>query len=69
MFGHYLHALTAHSPTQYKLACLRSLNTENQERLFGQARVIAESCTNHHADNVIAQVPNNNSVSMLHKSL
>ena len=56
MFGHYLHALTAHSPTQYELCCLRSLNTENQERLFGQARRIAETCTNHHAQNVIPQV-------------
>lgn len=56
MFGHYLHALTAHSATQYELACLRSLNTENQERLFGQARGIAENCTNHHPENVIPQV-------------
>lgn len=56
MFGHYLHAITAHSPTQYELASLRSLNTENQERLFGQARSIAESCTNHHAENVIPQI-------------
>lgn len=56
MFGHYLHALTAHSPTQYELASLRSLNTENQERLFGQGRIIAESCTNHHLENVIPQV-------------
>ena len=52
MFGHYLHALTAHSPIQYELCCQRSLNTENQERLFGQARLIAESCTNHHAENI-----------------
>ena len=56
MFGHYLHALTAHCPTQYELCCQRSLNTENQERLFGQARLIAETCTNHHAQNVILQV-------------
>ena len=56
MFGVYVHALTVHSPTQYELASLRSLNSENQERLFGQARVIAESCTNHHPDNVIPQV-------------
>lgn len=56
MFGHYLHALTAHCPTQYELACLRSLNTENQERLFGQARTIGESCTNHHPDNIIPQI-------------
>lgn len=56
MFGHYLRAITAHSPTQHELASLRSLNTENQERLFGQARSIAESCTNHHPENVIPQV-------------
>ena len=36
MFGHYLHALTAHSPEQYELVCQRSINTENQKRLFGQ---------------------------------
>lgn len=56
MFGHYLHALTAHLPTQMEIACLRSLNTESQERLFGQARQIAETCTNHHPDNIIPQV-------------
>lgn len=56
MFGLYLHALSAHSPTQYELACLRSLNTENQERLFGQGRRIAETCTNHHPENVIPQI-------------
>ena len=33
MFGHYVHALTAHLPTQLELACLRSLNTESEERL------------------------------------
>ena len=56
MFGHYLHAITVHSSDQYELACQRSLNTENQERLFGQARVVAQMCTNHHVDNVIPQV-------------
>ena len=55
-FGLYLHALTVHSPDQYELACQCSLNAENQERYFGQARIIAETCTNHHADNVIPQV-------------
>ena len=40
MFGHYVHA------TQYELACLSSLNTEREERLFGQARAIADFCTN-----------------------
>ena len=56
MFGHYLHALTYHAPTQYKLASLRFLNTENQERLFGQARTIADACINHHAENTIPQI-------------
>lgn len=56
MFGHYLHALTTHSPTQYELANLRSLNAENQERLFRKARTTAELCTNHHSENVIPQI-------------
>ena len=55
-FGHLVHALTAHIPTQLELACQRSLNTEGQERLFGQARLIGETCTNHHPDNVIPQI-------------
>ena len=55
-FGHYVHALTAHIPTQLELACQRSLNAESQERLFGQGREIGKNCTNHHADNVIPQI-------------
>ena len=47
---------TMYIPTQYELACLRSLNTESEERLFGQARAIADFCTNHHPENVIPQV-------------
>ena len=56
MFGHYVHAITAHIATQHELACLRSLNTESEERLFGQARAIADYCTNHHPENVIPHV-------------
>ena len=56
MFGHYLHALTAHLPTQLELVCLRSLNTESEERLFGQSRKIAELCTNHHPDEIIPHI-------------
>lgn len=33
-FGHYLNALTAHSP---ELVFQRSINAENQEKFFGQA--------------------------------
>ena len=55
MFGHYLHAL-AHLPTQLKLVCLRSLNTESEERLLGQSRKIAELCANHHPDEIIPHI-------------
>ena len=56
MFGHYIHALTAHAPTQFEITCMKSLNAENQERLFGQARQIAKKCTNHQPQNVIPQI-------------
>ena len=36
MFGHYLHALTAHLPTQLELVCLRSLNTEEYNALVAK---------------------------------
>ena len=56
LFGHHVHGLTAHMPTQLELACQRSLNAESQERIFGQARKIGDACTNHHADNIIPQI-------------
>ena len=55
-YGQYVHALTAHIPTQLEIACQRSLNAENQERLFTQIRKIGENCTNRHPDNVIPEV-------------
>ena len=41
MFGNYLHALVAHAPLQYEVISLHSVNTENQERIFSQARKTA----------------------------
>ena len=38
LFGAYLHSLLAHAPRQYEIICLRSVNTENQERMFQQAK-------------------------------
>ena len=43
MFGSYLHALVAHAPLQMEIIPLRSVNTENQERIFSQARKTAIS--------------------------
>ena len=56
LFGLYLHSLSNHAAEQYELVCMRSLNTENQERLFGQSRRIAERTSNKHPSNVITSI-------------
>ena len=38
MFGIYLHSLVHHAPFQYEILSLSSVNTEHEERLFGQAK-------------------------------
>jgi hypothetical protein len=50
MYGIYLHALTSHAPQQYEIVCQKSINAENQERLFGQARRAAEATSNRHLE-------------------
>ena len=40
MFGMYYHSITCHSPKLYRIIALKSLNTEFQERTFGQAKNI-----------------------------
>ena len=56
MFGNYLHALTSHAPQQYEVLCLRSINTENHERFFGQARRSASLASNRTPENVIFNI-------------
>ena len=53
-FGSYLHALVVHAPIQFELISLRSINTENQERFFGQARKSATAASNRQPQNVIS---------------
>ena len=53
LFGTYLHSLVVHAPRQYEIVSLRSINTENQERIFQQTKRIAAKCTNHKPENVI----------------
>ena len=36
--------------------CLKSVNTENQQRMFQQAKSIASNCTNRKPENVIPSV-------------
>ena len=45
MFGSYLHAIAIHAPPQYKILCLKSANTEHEERLFGQAKNMVQTTT------------------------
>jgi len=40
-FSIYLHALSTHAPQEHEVVNLESVNTDNQERFFGQARCIA----------------------------
>ena len=54
MFGSYLHALVAHAPLQLEIVPLRSVNTENQERIFSQAGKTATATTNRHPQNIIS---------------
>ena len=56
MFGTYFHALFIHAPRQYELISLSSVNTEKQERLFGQARMAATTASNRKPYNVIKSV-------------
>ena len=56
LFGLYLHAISCHAPKQFELVCLKSVNSENQERMFGQCRQIAEHATNRHPENIIVNV-------------
>ena len=55
-FGLYLHSLSSHAAPQYEIMCLRSVNAEHQERLFGQARHIASSTSNRKPNNVIPTI-------------
>ena len=56
LFGLYLHSLSKHAPEHYELLCLKSINTENQERLFSKSRHIAEKASNRSPGNVITNI-------------
>ena len=53
-FGTYLYALVAHAPQQLGIISLRSVNTENQVRIFEQARRSATAASNRHPSNVLS---------------
>lgn len=55
-YGVYLHDLVVHAPPQYQLVCLRSTNSESQERLFSQAKHIGMKATNRKPENVLPTI-------------
>ena len=56
MFGRYYHALTAHSPLVNRIVPLRLLNTEVEERTFGQCKAITRATSNQHTDHIISNI-------------
>ncbi len=56
LFGNYLHAMAIHAPVQYQIVSLSSVNAENQERLFSQAKWISLRATNRKVENVIPTI-------------
>ena len=45
MFGRYFHALTTHAPLLNHITSPRLLNTEIEERMFGQCKAITRTTT------------------------
>ena len=56
MFGQYFHSLTAHAASMFRIISLRSLNTEQHERIFQQAKGITKGTSNHHPEHIISNI-------------
>ena len=56
VFGRYFHPITCHSPLLLRVICLRSVNTEEQERMFGQAKQITKSTSCLRPNHVITKI-------------
>ena len=55
-FGAYFHALSSHAAQQYEVVCLKSVNTENEERILGMASKIATTTSNRKPENVLPNI-------------
>ena len=56
MFGRYFNSLTAHAALLFRIVSLRSLNTEQHERMFQKAKGITKATSNNHAQHVITNI-------------
>ena len=56
MFGRYYHSITTHAPILFRIICLRSLNTESQERIFNQVKQITKATSNKQPNHIISNI-------------
>ena len=56
LFGKYFHAISAHSCHILRIFNGRSINTENEERMFTSIKNLAKETTNKQPDNIISNV-------------
>ena len=56
MFGRYFHSLTSYAPILYRIICLRSLNAEMQERMFGQCKAITKATSSQRPNHIITNI-------------
>ena len=56
MFGRYFHAISTHIAHLYRIVCLRSVNAEKQERLFGQSKQITKRTSNNQPKHIIQNI-------------
>ena len=54
VFSRYFHSISCHSPLLLRIISLRSVNTEMQERLFGQAKQITKGTSSLKPNHVIS---------------
>ena len=55
-FGVYLHDISVHAAPQYEIVCLRSTNSESQERLFCQIKQASLRATNRKVESILPTV-------------
>ena len=53
MYGRHYHALATHAPILNRIICLRSINTENEERCFNTLKSITNQTSNRKPEHVI----------------
>ena len=56
MFGQYFHALTTHAPLLNRIISPRLLNTEIEERMFGQCKAITRTTSNQHTSHILTNI-------------